>query len=122
MHEEIAKLVSEARTKQGLTQSELANQTEITESEVHSLEAGAYEQMLEWPVLKLKRLAEALHLSMSSLLGEQILTYDEWALVWSALIEYSANQPGLNMKADMKDLIGKVQSFIPADQMNEDDG
>ena len=58
----------------------------------------------------------------SQLLGEPILSYDEWALVWSALIEYSAHRPGLNMKSDMKDLIMKVRSFIPDHQTSEHDG
>ena len=55
-------------------------------------------------------------------MGETILDYDEWALIWSALIEYSANQPGLTMKTDMKALIQKVRSFIPRHQIQELDG
>lgn len=122
MHEEIAKLVVEARHKQDMSQAELASRTDIPDEELQYLESGHYEQMLAWPVLKLKRLAEILDLSMSSILGEQILNYEEWALVWSALIEYSANQPGLTMNADMKHLIDKVQSFIPAEHTNEENG
>ncbi len=122
MLEHIATQVSQARQHKGLSLEALAETAQLNVSELTELEAGNANQLLEWPVIKIKRLAEALDISLSQLMGETILDYDEWALVWSALIEYSANRPGLNMKADMKDLIMKVRSFIPNQQINEVDG
>lgn len=122
MRENIATQISEAREHKGLSLEALAETAQLDLAELTELESGNSAQMLEWPVIKIKRLAEALDISLSQLMGETILDYDEWALVWSALIEYSANRPGLNMKADMKDLIMKVRSFIPNQQINEVDG
>lgn len=122
MLEDVATLVSEARQHKGLSLEELAEAARLSTTELTELEAGNSEQMLEWSVIKVKRLAEALDLNFSMMLGEQLLSYDEWALVWSALIEYSAHRPGLNMKADMKDLIMKVRSYIPSHQTTEHDG
>lgn len=122
MLEDIATQVSDARQHKGLSLETLADAAQLSIPELIELESGNAEQMLEWPVIKLKKLADALDISVSQLMGERILGYDEWALVWSALIEYSANRPGLNMKADMKDLIMKVRSFIPNQQISEVDG
>jgi transcriptional regulator with XRE-family HTH domain len=122
MLEDIATQVSEARQHKGLSLETLAEVAQLSTAELIELEAGNADQILEWPVLKVKKLADALEISLSQLMGERILAYDQWALVWSALIEYSANRPGLNMKADMKDLIMKVRSFIPNQQINEVDG
>lgn len=122
MREDLAKQVTLSRQHKGWSTSELAEAARLSVAEVEALEAGAYEQLYEWTVMKVQQLADALDLNMSQMLGEPILNYDEWALVWSALIEYSANRPGLNMKTDMKDLILKVRSFIPDHQIQEDDG
>lgn len=122
MRENISTQISDAREHKGLSLEALAETAQLNLAELTELESGNSAQMLEWPVIKIKRLAEALDISLSQLMGETILDYDEWALVWSALIEYSANRPGLNMKADMKDLIMKVRSFIPNQQINEVDG
>lgn len=122
MLEDVSTLVSDARRHKGLALEQLADAARIEADELRELEAGNSAQMLEWSVVKVKRLAEALDLNVSMLLGEQLLSYDEWALVWSALIEYSAHRPGLNMKADMKDLIMKVRSYIPNHQTSETDG
>lgn len=122
MREDLAKQVTLSREHKGWTTAQLAEAARIPLAEVEALEAGAYEQLYEWTVMKVQHLADALGLNMSQMLGEPILTYDEWALVWSALIEYSANRPGLNMKTDMKDLVLKVRSFIPDHQIQEDDG
>jgi hypothetical protein len=122
MNEEILKHLVEARARKQLSLEELATQAQLSLSELQDLEAGHTLQLFEWPVIKVKHLAEALDLNLSNLLGEAILSYDEWALIWSALIEYSAYQPGLEMKTDMKALIEKVQSFIPQHQMNQNDG
>jgi len=122
MREDISKQVAESRQDKGWSVEELATAARLSLAEVEALEAGNTEQLYEWTVLKVQHLADALNLNMSQLLGEPILSYDEWALVWSALIEYSANRPGLNMKTDMKDLILKVRSFIPNQQVSEDDG
>lgn len=122
MLEDVATQVSEARAHKALSLEALAEAAQLSVAELTELEAGNAEQIMEWPVIKVKRLAEALDLNFSQLLGEPILSYDEWALVWSALIEYSAHRPGLNMKSDMKDLIMKVRSFIPDHQTSEHDG
>ena len=122
MLEDVSTLVSDARQHKGLSPEQLADAARIELAELRELEGGHSGQMLEWSVVKVKRLAEALDLNVSMLLGEQLLSYDEWALVWSALIEYSAHRPGLNMKADMKDLIMKVRSYIPHHQTSETDG
>lgn len=122
MSDEILKHIVEARQRKHMSLEDLSKHSQLTLAELQDLEAGHTSQLFEWPVLKVKRLAEALDLNLSNLLGEPILTYDEWALIWSALIEYSANRPGLNMKMDMKELIEKVRSFIPEHQMNEADG
>ncbi|PIQ22993.1 hypothetical protein COW36_01780 [bacterium (Candidatus Blackallbacteria) CG17_big_fil_post_rev_8_21_14_2_50_48_46] len=122
MNDEILKHIIDARKRKGLSLEDLSAKAQLTLSELQDLENGHTSQLFEWPVIKVKHLAEALDLNLSNLLGETILSYDEWALIWSALIEYSANRPGLNMKMDMKELIEKVRSFIPEHQMNEADG
>lgn len=122
MGDEILKHITESRQRKQMSLEELASRSQLSLTELQDLEAGNTHQLFEWPLLKVKRLAEALDLNLSNLLGENILTYDEWALIWSALIEYSANRPGLNMKADMKELIQKVSSFIPDHKMNQIDG
>lgn len=122
MREDLAKQVTESRLNKGWSVAELAEAARLSLAEVEALEAGEYQHLYEWTVLKVQQLADALDLNMSQMLGEPILGYDEWALVWSALIEYSANRPGLNMKTDMKELILKVRSFIPNHQIQENDG
>lgn len=122
MLEDVANLVSEARQHKDLSLEQLADHAHIDASELRELEAGHTHQIFEWPVVKVKRLADALDLNVSLLLGEQLMSYDEWALVWSALIEYSAQRPGLKMKTDMKELILKVRSYIPDHQITEADG
>ncbi|HEY9838825.1 MAG TPA: hypothetical protein V6D23_00115 [Candidatus Obscuribacterales bacterium] len=122
MLEDVATQVSEARQHKGLSLEALAETAQLSVTEIGELEAGNANQVLEWPVIKVKRLADALDLNLALLVGDQLLNYDEWALVWSALIEYSAHRPGLNMKADMKDLIMKVRSFIPNHQTTEEHG
>lgn len=122
MLENIAKQVVSARHGRDLSLSALSDLAQISETELQALESGDGEQILEWSVSKIKRLAEALDINLSRLMGESILDYGEWALIWSALIEYSANRPGLEMKTDMKDLILKVQSFIPDHQLQAQDG
>ncbi|PKL76664.1 MAG: hypothetical protein CVV27_09115 [Candidatus Melainabacteria bacterium HGW-Melainabacteria-1] len=122
MLEDVGTHVSEARQHKGLSLEALAEASHLSVAELRELEAGNAAQLLEWPVIKVKNLARSLDLNLSQLLGETILGYDEWALVWSALIEYSAHRPGLNMENDMKDLIMKVRSFIPDHQTTEDHG
>lgn len=121
MLEDLATQVIEARQSKAISLEELAASAEISLSELSSIEEGNADQLLEWSLLKVQKLADALEIPIAQLLGEPILNYDEWALVWSALIEYSANRPGLNMKADMKDLIMKVRSYIPNHQASEFD-
>lgn len=122
MLQRVAAQFAEARQEQSLSLETLALQADISLEELQAVEAGHVDVMYGWPVEKIKRLADGLHISFSRLLGETILDYDEWALIWSALIEYSAHQPGLTMKTDMKALIQKVRSFIPSHQTQELDG
>jgi hypothetical protein len=122
MNDEILRHLVDARKRKGLELDELARVAQLSVAELQDLESGNTGQLFEWPVLKVKHLAEALDLNLSNLLGETILSYGEWALIWSALIEYSANRPGLNMKMDMKELIEKVRSFIPEQQSSEANG
>jgi transcriptional regulator with XRE-family HTH domain len=122
MLQRVAAQLAETRQEQGLSMEALALQAGITLEELQAVESGDVSVMYTWPVEKIKRLADGLHISFSRLLGETILDYDEWALIWSALIEYSAHQPGLTMKTDMKALIQKVRSFIPTHQIQELDG
>lgn len=122
MLKRVAAQLAETRQEQGLTLESLALQTDIALEELQAVESGDVSVMYTWPVAKIQRLADGLHVSFSRLLGETILDYDEWALIWSALIEYSAHQPGLAMKTDMKALIQKVRSFIPSHQIQELDG
>lgn len=114
--------LTRARQVKNLSLSDLASQTQIAEEQLHSLEKGNLEVIYEWPVAKLKALADALNLKVSQILGETLLDYDEWALIWPALIEYSANRPGLDMQSDMKTLIDKVRKFIPEHQEAQQDG
>jgi len=111
-----------ARVNKNLSLSDLAAQTQIAEDKLQSLEAGNLEAVYEWPVSKLKEVADLLDLKISQILGETLLDYDEWALIWPALIEYSANRPGLDMQSDMKTLIDKVRKFIPERQESQQDG
>ena len=122
MLERVAQQITESRKEQNLSLETLAIQSGIGYSELAAIEQGDVNVLYDWPMAKIKRLADALDISFSRLLGETILDYDEWALIWSALIEYSANQPGLQMKTDMKALIEKVRSFIPRHQIQELDG
>lgn len=122
MLQRVAAQFAEARQEQALSLENLALQADISLEELQAVEAGDVDVMYGWPVEKIKRLADGLHISFSRLLGETILDYEEWALIWSALIEYSAHQPGLAMKTDMKALIQKVRSFIPSHQIQELDG
>lgn len=122
MLKQVAAQIVEAREAQGLTLETLAIQAGIGFQELKAIESGDVDALYNWPMEKIERLAQALDLSFSRLMGETILDYDEWALIWSALIEYSANQPGLTMKTDMKALIQKVRSFIPRHQIQELDG
>lgn len=122
MLEDIATQVAEARQHKAMSLELLSDLSQVSVADLQALESGQSEQVLNWSIDKVSRLAHALNLNISQLLGEPMLSYDEWALVWSALIEYSANRPGLNMKTDMKDLIQKVSSFIPSNQLNEHDG
>jgi transcriptional regulator with XRE-family HTH domain len=122
MSDDILRHIIDARKQKGLQLEEVAQAAQLTVAELQDLESGNTSQLFEWPVVKVKHLAEALDLNLSNLLGETILSYDEWALIWSALIEYSANRPGLNMKMDMKELIGKVRSFIPEQHTDEANG
>lgn len=122
MLQRIAAQIIEARETQELSLETLAERSGIPINELKTIESGNVEALYDWPVKKIEHLAQALNLSFSRLMGETILDYDEWALIWSALIEYSANQPGLTMKTDMKALIQKVRSFIPRHQIQELDG
>lgn len=122
MLKRVAAQLAETRQEQGLSLEALALQADISLEELQAVEAGDLNVMSTWPLEKIKRLADGLHISFSRLFGETILDYDEWALIWSALIEYSAHQPGLAMKTDMKALIQKVRSFIPTHQIQELDG
>jgi transcriptional regulator with XRE-family HTH domain len=121
MTQDISSRIAEARAHQRLSLEQVAEKAQISVEELAALEANEGD-FSEWPLTKATRLAEALDLNLSTLLGETFLHYDEWALIWSALIEYSANRPGLKMKADMKALIEKVKSFIPNQQMSEEHG
>ncbi len=111
-----------ARQAKDLSLSALASSTQIAEDQLLSLENGNLEVVYEWPVSQLKKLADTLDVKVSQILGETLLDYDEWALIWPALIEYSANRPGLDMKNDMKTLIDKVRKFIPEHQEAQQDG
>lgn len=111
-----------ARQAKNLSLSDLASSTQIAEDQLASLEQGHLEIVYEWPVSKLKCLADTLNIKISQILGETLLDYDEWALIWPALIEYSANRPGLDMQSDMKTLINKVRKFIPEHQEAQQDG
>ncbi len=122
MLRQVATQIAEAREAQGLSLEVIAERAGIALPELEAIESGDTVGLSHWPMEKIERLAQALNLSFSRLLGETILDYDEWALIWSALIEYSANQPGLTMKTDMKALIQKVRSFIPRHQIQELDG
>lgn len=122
MLQRIGAQIIEARETQELSLETLAERSGIPINELKTIESGNVEALYDWPVKKIEHLAQALNLSFSRLMGETILDYDEWALIWSALIEYSANQPGLTMKTDMKALIQKVRSFIPRHQIQELDG
>lgn len=122
MLKQVATQIAEARENQGLSLEVVADRAGIALHELQAIESGDTQELSRWPMEKIERLAQALNLSFSRLLGETILDYDEWALIWSALIEYSANQPGLTMKTDMKALIQKVRSFIPRHQIQELDG
>ena len=122
MLQRIAAQIIESRETQELSLETLAERSGIPINELKTIESGNVEALYDWPVKKIEHLAQALNLSFSRLMGETILDYDEWALIWSALIEYSANQPGLTMKTDMKALIQKVRSFIPRHQIQELDG
>lgn len=122
MLKQVATQIAEARETQGLSLETVADRAGIALHELQAIESGDTQELSRWPMEKIERLAQALNLSFSRLLGETILDYDEWALIWSALIEYSANQPGLTMKTDMKALIQKVRSFIPRHQIQELDG
>ena len=119
MLEDVSTLVAHSRQRKGWSIEELAVNAQISVSELVDLEAGQSGQLFEWSIIKATRLADALDVKLSQLVGETMLNYDEWALVWTSLIEYSVHRPGLNMKADMKDLIQKVQSFIPDHQSME---
>ncbi len=119
MLKRVAAQIAESREAQNLSLETLAIKSGIGHAELEAIEGGDVNVLYDWPMSKIQRLAEALDLPFSRLLGETILDYDEWALIWSALIEYSANQPGLTMKTDMKALIQKVRSFIPNQQIQE---
>lgn len=112
MSMEISNRIKSAREDKGLSLEAVAEKAQLSVDELQSLEAGNSGQLMEWPVVKVTHLADALGMNLSRLLGEPWLDYGEWALVWSALIEYSANQKGLQMDTNMKALIEKVKTFV----------
>ena len=105
----VAERLRSARLRKGLTLEELAEKAHIDVQELRELEAGNDLRFLNWPVVVAIRLALILDLHLSSVLGEEVLTYNEWALALASLIEYAANRPGLHMDEQTADLINKVK-------------
>lgn len=113
MQKHTASLIHSARVAQSLSVEELAQKIGVQAQEIETLEAGELVALNEWTVARLRHFAEILQVNISQLVGDPVLHYDEWALVLSALVQYSAQRPGLAMETDMVDLIKKVRSFTP---------
>lgn len=103
--------VKAARKRKDISLDVLAQDIHISTQELAEIEDGNELPLLDWQLIKAIRLAVALEVNLSVLLGEEVLSYDEWALVLSALVEYSANKPGLHMENSISELIDKVKRF-----------
>lgn len=101
--------VKAARKRKAIDLNTMAERLHISPQELADIEDGNEMPLLDWQLVKAIRLAVLLDTNLSTLLGEEVLTYDEWALVLSGLVEYSANKPGLQMEDSIYLLIEKVK-------------
>lgn len=100
--------IKRARKVKNFTVEDVAKSINISVEELERIENGDDLCILNWTIVQGIRLAVLLGLRLSEVIGEEVFSFEELALILTSLIEYSSNKKGLHMEEDIALLVKKV--------------